>query len=67
MVQPWRDVVVTGSLENGGEANNFWDVIEGRRTVRFYRDEPVPDRLLDRLLRAATWHPPHTTPSPGGL
>jgi coenzyme F420-0:L-glutamate ligase/coenzyme F420-1:gamma-L-glutamate ligase len=33
------------------------DIFAGRRSIRRYRDEPVPRELLVALLRAATWAP----------
>ena len=35
----------------------FWGLIEGRRSVRRYADRPVPDAVVDDLLRAAHWAP----------
>lgn len=32
-------------------------VLRGRRTVRRYRAEPVPDKLIQAMLEAATWAP----------
>jgi F420 biosynthesis protein FbiB-like protein len=32
-------------------------IIENRRSVRRYLPQPVPDTLVERLLRAATWAP----------
>ncbi|MDI6773084.1 MAG: nitroreductase family protein [bacterium] len=40
-----------------GAIPGFWEVLEGRRTVRFYAEEPVPDEALETLLRAATLAP----------
>lgn len=39
---------------------SFDDIIRGRRSVRQYRDEPVPRELVLRLLDAGRWAPsPH--------
>ncbi len=36
---------------------DFWQLIEGRRSIRRYQDRPIPNQVLDDLLRAATWAP----------
>ena len=33
------------------------DVISGRKSIRRYTDEPIPDELLDKVLEAARWAP----------
>ena len=33
------------------------DVISGRKSIRRYTDEPIPDELLDKILEAARWAP----------
>jgi F420 biosynthesis protein FbiB-like protein len=35
----------------------FWDVLEQRRTIRFYADAPVADADIERLLQAAILAP----------
>ncbi len=35
----------------------FWQTLLGRRSIRRYRPEPVPSKLLRRLLTAAIWAP----------
>jgi F420 biosynthesis protein FbiB-like protein len=37
--------------------SNVMELFAGRRSVRRYRDEPVPRELLVELLSAATWAP----------
>lgn len=36
---------------------NILDVIVSRRTVRQYKADPIPDKLLDSVLEAARWAP----------
>ena len=36
---------------------DFWALIQGRRSIRRYRPEPVAQDLLEQLLLAATWAP----------
>ena len=35
----------------------FMDVITGRRSVRKYTDQPVPEELLDQVFEAVRWSP----------
>ena len=35
----------------------FWQLIQGRRSVRRYQDRPVAPEMLEKLLTAATWAP----------
>lgn len=37
--------------------NDFFDVIAARRSVRSYKDDPVPDELIRKLIDAACWAP----------
>lgn len=34
-----------------------YECIRGRRTVRRFRPDPVPDALVDKILRAGRWAP----------
>lgn len=36
---------------------DVWEVMRTATAVRRYRDEPVPDEVLERCLLAATWAP----------
>jgi coenzyme F420-0:L-glutamate ligase/coenzyme F420-1:gamma-L-glutamate ligase len=36
---------------------NFWEVLEGRRSIRKFTSEPVPADLVDRILRAGVEAP----------
>ncbi len=36
---------------------SFFDVVRAQRACRSYRDEPVPDELVERVLEAATHAP----------
>src|ERR1039457_3066084 len=38
-------------------AGGWFEVMVTRRSVRFYRGEPLPPELVDRLLVAASWAP----------
>ena len=41
-------------------ALDFWELIRGRRSVRSYKDQPVPRDLVLQVLEAARWAPsPH--------
>ena len=48
-------------VENDGtmqtEAEAFQALIRGRRSIRRYRPEPVPDEVIARILEAGTWAP----------
>jgi len=35
----------------------FWQLVQGRRSVRRYLPRPIPRPLLERLLTAAVWAP----------
>ncbi len=36
---------------------SFWEVLRGRRSVRFYTDDRLPPDVVEQLLSAATWAP----------
>jgi nitroreductase len=36
---------------------DLFEVIEGRRSIRRYKDTPVPDEVLNKILEAAFWAP----------
>lgn len=36
---------------------SFWSTLFGRRSVRRFKDEPVPRDVLDQLVHAGTWAP----------
>jgi F420 biosynthesis protein FbiB-like protein len=36
---------------------DFWSLIQGRRSIRRYRPDPVAQEVLEQLLLAATWAP----------
>lgn len=38
-------------------SDDLWTVMNTATAVRRYRDEPVPDAVLDTCLRAASWAP----------
>jgi F420 biosynthesis protein FbiB-like protein len=39
------------------DAELFQSLIRGRRSIRRYQPQPVPDDVLERVLEAATWAP----------
>lgn len=54
------DASATGTATVGvtGEAKvDFWALLQGRRSIRRYRPEPVAPQVLEQLLLAATWAP----------
>lgn len=36
---------------------DFWELIQGRRSIRRYQAKPIAPALLERLLEAAMWAP----------
>jgi F420 biosynthesis protein FbiB-like protein len=50
-----------GARENGGtmkhDADVFQGLIRGRRSIRRYKPDPIPEAALQRVLEAATWAP----------
>jgi coenzyme F420-0:L-glutamate ligase / coenzyme F420-1:gamma-L-glutamate ligase len=44
-------------MEADDQARPILDVIATRRSIRRYREEPVPAALLELVLQAATWAP----------
>lgn len=36
-------------------SDDFYDRILGLRAIRSYRDEPIPDGLIEQILEAARW------------
>ncbi len=37
--------------------NDILDVISGRKSIRRYKPDPVPDEMIDRILESARWAP----------
>jgi nitroreductase len=33
------------------------DAIKGRRSIREYKDTPVPQKLIEEIIEATTWAP----------
>ncbi len=44
-------------LESRDREADFWNLIQGRRSIRRYDGRPVPRALLEKLLSAAIWAP----------
>lgn len=44
-------------MEEAATSLDFWALIQGRRSIRRYRPEPVAQEILAQLLLAATWAP----------
>ena len=36
---------------------DYLELIKGRRTLRAFKPDPVPDEMVDKLLEAARWAP----------
>ncbi|HJP18911.1 MAG TPA: nitroreductase family protein [Nitrospinota bacterium] len=36
---------------------DFYSIIKSRRSVRVYKKDPVPEKLIKKLIEAATWAP----------
>lgn len=52
-----RHTDVTRTAEGTDQAAAVFEVMATNRAVRRFRDEPVPDELLRRVVEAATWAP----------
>lgn len=39
------------------ERQDFFEILSTQRAVRAFREDPVPDALIERLLEAASWAP----------
>lgn len=37
--------------------DEFWRLIQGRRSIRRYQPRPIPQPVLEQVLEAATWAP----------
>ena len=37
--------------------NKLMETVTGRRSIRRYTNDPVPEEFIDRLLDAAIWAP----------
>jgi len=46
------------------ELREFGEVLRGRRTINLYLQTPVPEKLVDEALEAATWAPNHHVTEP---
>jgi coenzyme F420-0:L-glutamate ligase / coenzyme F420-1:gamma-L-glutamate ligase len=47
---------------DGPSLDAFEQVVRGRRSVRRFRDDPVPDEIVERIVEAGNWAPsPHGT------
>ncbi|MBK8339392.1 MAG: nitroreductase family protein [Flavobacteriales bacterium] len=46
-----------GATEMRDRARHFFDLLDGRRSVRHFSNEPVPDAVIDNLIRAASTAP----------
>lgn len=44
-------------MTNGGDTVDFWDVLEGRRSIRDFEPTEVPSEVLERIVRAAGMAP----------
>lgn len=41
----------------GDGVTDFWSLIQGRRSIRRYKAQPIDREVLESLLQAATWAP----------
>ena len=56
----WRGGTAEGEEAPTREALDLAGVIRGRRSVRQYKDQPVPRAIIERVLAAGSWAPsPH--------
>ncbi|MFT7668755.1 MAG: nitroreductase/SAM-dependent methyltransferase [Planctomycetota bacterium] len=46
-----------GRPNSGLPPKDFWDVLYGRRSVRRFSKEPVPEELCNQVLHAGIWAP----------
>ena len=46
-----------GPPESGLPRQDFWEVLYGRRSVRRFREDPVPPELIDQVMHAGIWAP----------
>ncbi len=48
---------LSSAMDHPSSHPAFWSLVQGRRSIRRYRDRPVPRALLEAVLQAATWAP----------
>ena len=46
------------------EANDFLQVLKGRRSIRSYKQEPVPDEHIHKIIEAGSWAPSSANSQP---
>jgi len=54
---PVRDSVTDQHQDNPDADALFWQLIQGRRSIRRYLPRPIDRALLEQILSAATWAP----------
>ena len=47
--------------------NDIYEVMQTQRAVRRWTDQPVPDDVIERIIRAATWAPSGSNLQPWGF
>lgn len=47
--------------------NDIYEVMQTQRAVRRWTDQPVPDDVIERVIRAATWAPSGSNLQPWGF
>ena len=52
-----QDELDPGRPESGLPEQDFWEVLYGRRSIRRFKDDPVPEKLIDQVLHAGIWVP----------
>lgn len=55
--QPSPTASETSSEHGQPDGRFFWELIQGRRSIRRYASRPVPQQIVARLLEAAHWAP----------
>ncbi len=47
--------------------NDIYEAMQTQRAVRRWTDQPVPDEVIERIIRAATWAPSGSNLQPWGF
>jgi 5,6-dimethylbenzimidazole synthase len=46
------------------EADDFLKILKGRRSIRSYRQDPVPDSYINKIIEAGSWAPSSANSQP---
>jgi nitroreductase len=44
-------------MYESGDVDKILNIIHGRRSIRRYRPDPIPESALEAILKAAIWAP----------